>query len=297
MSYWRHDCFAAKGSFRLNLSDQRRNVIDDVCTILSSLYEFVRSGGTIGMQGAAPGAALRPEAVALALSEALESRGDYGGALSLLSALMKPEDNPGVDPSYIIFRAAGEMLIFMLKRLLLTSQLFLLRIVLMQHIGKSLQACEYLEFIIDDVPAAHGYGKIHILALMYCTYSTRGVQSSYLAEKCEDHLQQMRNEDLVEALGVKRAPQITHVAPIDSVGQTTAAHLPPLSFRSYELFDALVLQALARSEYVFAAELLKYVRLSFISIKNSLIYFCMHIVSAGSWSRPSGEELCAADPG
>jgi hypothetical protein len=273
-------------------------VIDDVCTILSSLYEYIRSSGDSG------GASERPGAVALALSEALESRGDYGGALSLLSVLMKPEDNPGVDPSYIIFRAAGEMpTIYMLRcRLFVSSYYSFSIIVLMQHIGKSSQACEYLEFILDDAPSTHGYGKVHILALMYCSYSTRGVQSSYLADKCETHLQQMRTADLAEALGTKRSSQGTAAVPSENdISGVQRAQLPPLSFRSHALFDALVLQALARSEYVFAAELLKYVRLLFemeMQVLSNINLFVLFIPSGlGGSTGPSGEELGAADAG
>lgn len=104
MSYWRQDCFASRDNYRLNLSQERRNVIDDVCTILSSLYESMKSSALV----ATADGKTRPEIVALALAEALECRGDYGGALALLSVLMKAEDYAGLDPSYVIFKAAGK---------------------------------------------------------------------------------------------------------------------------------------------------------------------------------------------
>lgn len=138
----------------------------------------------------------------------------------------------------------------------------------MQHIGKGSQASEYLEFIIDDVPIAHGYGKVHVLAIMYCLYSGQGhghggAQSSYMADKCEAQLQLMGSAaDLSEALGIAKRPPPSNstVSQTNDVSTTPISQLPTLSFRSHALFDALVLQALSRSDYVFAAELLRHVR-------------------------------------
>ncbi len=86
------------------MSQERRDLLDDVCTILTSLHEVVNENNSATVSTST---IIQPAAVAILLAEALESRGNYSGALGMLSGLMDADKSSCVDPSYVIFRSAG----------------------------------------------------------------------------------------------------------------------------------------------------------------------------------------------
>ena len=57
---------------------------------------------------------------------------------------------------------------------------------MLKHLGDVEQAIQYFEYVMDSPPVSHGYGLLHVLALMYALYTA--AQYTVKARRCRSKL-------------------------------------------------------------------------------------------------------------
>jgi tetratricopeptide (TPR) repeat protein len=155
--------------------------------------------------------------LSLKMAYVKECKGDFQGALALLSDLIAAQAMDNVDLSYIIFKAA----------------------IILMHVGQAKQSIEYLEFIMDDPPVQDGFTKAHLCAFLVHVYEQSGEKYKVFLPKTYRDLQQSLSHDMPAACS-----------------KLLRAHGKSGFGQGSELWEMLAVQALERCEYVLAAEFL-----------------------------------------
>lgn len=202
---WKADKYSGKSELmRINLSSEREQ-------LLTQIHDVAK--GVLIKKDAESGHLL-----ALKMAYIKECKGDFQGALAILSDLIAAQAMDNVDLSYIIFKAA----------------------ILLKHVGQPKQSIEYLEFILEDPPIQDGFTKSHICAFLIHVYEQSGEKYKVFLPKTYKDLQHSITEDMPAAASkIMRATQARG----------------GLNHGS-ELWELLALQALERGEYVLAGEFL-----------------------------------------
>jgi hypothetical protein len=196
---WRHIRYYDKETLRLNISQDRRGILD----LALSATE------------------LAPESTDATFYEILcrkafllEHLGKIKQSLVVLSDLITAQ-SPYVDLSYVIFKAAIHLI----------------------HIGgNDIQAIDYLEFLIDDPPT--GYEKLHVLAMLIIVYEISPAEYSVPMEQAYGEVKSIYSEQLRKDNHNDK--------------QTLSTFMT-----SSEVWEMLAIQAVEKSEYLLATELLK----------------------------------------
>lgn len=153
MRFWRAERYSNKEQLRLNITQERSDVLLSVEQVLHAV-EAVNDGELA-------------HRVSVQLATAKALRGEIKEALAIFSELITVQAmDAGMEYMCIIFHAA----------------------VLLKHIGQNAQAIEYLEFLIDDPPVTDGYSKMHILAFLVLVYEQSGSHYSIVKERTYDEL-------------------------------------------------------------------------------------------------------------
>lgn len=205
---FKHSKYSTRGSMKLNTSPERLEILDDIVTVLNAVI--------------AKNDISYAQRATLVLACVKEWKGEYTGALSLLSDLISQQAMDGVDLSYIILKAA----------------------LLLKHIGQVKQALEYLEFLLDDPPVSQGFSKVHVTAYLILTYETSGEKYKVFCGKAY--------KDLVEACKEAcKGPGVSKQAKrlLDLSQSPTVTSSP-------ELWELMSVHALDKCEYVLATALL-----------------------------------------
>lgn len=93
------------------------------------------------------------------------------------------EADHGVELAYIIFKAAGEVFSMhssfsSISALTLPVCFFapfrVLHAVILEYMGETAQAIEYLEFLQDDPPSSEGLGLTHVLGYLALCFENKG---------------------------------------------------------------------------------------------------------------------------
>lgn len=71
-----------------------------------------------------------------------------------------------------------------------------LYLAILKHIGKVDQAGEYLDFIHEDAPISSGYGRVHILSLLYIIYEGKGDKFRHMMQSVDTTFMMIRDEEL-----------------------------------------------------------------------------------------------------
>jgi hypothetical protein len=93
--FWKTDNIKPKTKLRINVSAERKHVINDICSVLSVLYEL--KDPELG------------QLITLDLALALESAGEFRRSLAYLSELISAEADK-VDLAFVILRAASKLI-------------------------------------------------------------------------------------------------------------------------------------------------------------------------------------------
>lgn len=224
----------SKGHYRINVTTERRNLIEDAVVMLASLDERKHPDYA--------------DLVEFNLAMALESSGDFVKALAVYSDLITKEAYVGVDLSLIIFRAAGKP---PLKLLHTTQNLDFLVVVILLHLGRDAQAIDYLDFIQEDAPIKSGYGRAHVLALLYIVYESRGRKFAHMLEAVNTAFQHIREDEMPFLLDYADRNR-------PNSSEATSVHRF-ITFSTAKIWEALALQAMSKGDYVYAIEMLKQV--------------------------------------
>ena len=92
----------------------------------------------------------------------------------------------------------------------------------LKHLGDVEQAIQYFEYVMDSPPVSHGYGLLHVLALMYALYTA--AQYTVKARRCRSKLR---------AVYVKAHPDMEEEVPpdndwsVDRARPARASEVPP----------------------------------------------------------------------
>jgi hypothetical protein len=230
IKYWRSDGFIPKKHFRLQISQSRRDLIGDICVLLTAIDELK-----------APSLS---DVVPLQLAICLENSGNFVRALTILSDLISREASNGVDLSYVIFRAACIYCFFYFDFFYFLIELCILVILL--HLGREAQACDYLDFIHEDAPSQDGYGRAHVYSLLSIIYENRGPKFQHMLDAVASNFQYVREDEM---------PFLEEYS--EKMSTKSKKHF--VQFHGAKIWEALSLQALSRCDYVFAIEMLKQV--------------------------------------
>lgn len=125
---------------RLNTSDERKEMLYGAEDVLISLANGDASTGPFQQR------------VMAKLAHVKECLGLHAESLALLSELITMEADTGVELTYIIFKAA----------------------VILEHMGETAQAIEYLEFLQEDPPTTEGIGLTHVLGYLALCFENKG---------------------------------------------------------------------------------------------------------------------------
>lgn len=203
IKFWKADKYSSKQDLRINLTPERDRFLSESFDILKSVITKQDAENT--------------HLLALKMAYLKECKGEFQGALTLLSELIAAQAMDKVDLSYIIFKAA----------------------ILLKHMGQAKQAIEYLEFILDDPPTQDGFSKTHVAAFLAHTYEQSGDKYQVFLPKAYKTLQESCAEDMPVAYN-----KLKGAGGKSKFGQGS------------ELWEMLALQALDRCEYVLAGEFL-----------------------------------------
>lgn len=197
--------------FRVNFSSERMEILGNINTLLDLLIPL--KDPVLG------------EKFQFLKGYVLETAGQYQEALAIYSDLIAAQAmEMGVDLTFVIFRAA----------------------VILTHIGGFAQAIEYLEFLLDEPPAAEGYQKTHILGFLISVYERSGDRYQAILERSYDDLLDTYTKDMKQG---KRP--LTNQKKIEyMLSKKTMS-------QSSEIWEMLALQAIDRCEYVLAAEMMQ----------------------------------------
>ena len=116
------------------------------------------------------------------------------------------------------------------------------------HLDREPQACDYLDFIQEDAPTASGYGRAHILALLYLIYENRGKKYNHMTEAVDSQFQHIREIEL---------PFLLDYADKKKDSKDPTSHHNFITFHTVKIWEAFALQALSKGDYIFAIEMLK----------------------------------------
>ena len=108
-----------------------------------------------------------------------ECLGLHAESLALLSELITLEADHGVELAYIIFKAAGahhdhDHYPLLPPSLSDALSLSLTLPVILEHMGETAQAIEYLEFLQEDPPSTEGIGLTHVLGYLALCFENKG---------------------------------------------------------------------------------------------------------------------------
>jgi hypothetical protein len=165
-AYWKDDKYSKKGSLRLNISPERKEVLSKLTGLAESLVKRLESPTLQPMQ--------------LMIAEMKCSQGDYQGALDIYSDLITAQA-ADIDLTVAIFRAAAVLVAIGSKN---------------NSTANSGQAIEYLDFLVDEPPSSAGYTSMHVLALLAVLYETSGDHYAVLLEKTYISLQEAYMADV-----------------------------------------------------------------------------------------------------
>lgn len=140
LSVWRTDRYTKRDTVRLNTSDDRKEMLYGAEDVLIALANGDASTGPFQQR------------VMAKLAHVKECLGLHAESLALLSELITMEADNGVELAYIIFKAA----------------------VILEHMGETAQAIEYLEFLQEDPPTTEGIGLTHVLGYLALCFENKG---------------------------------------------------------------------------------------------------------------------------
>lgn len=140
VSVWCTDRYTRRDTVRLNTSDERKEMLYGAEDVLISLANGDASTGPFQQR------------VMAKLAHVKECLGLHAESLALLSELITMEADTGVELTYIIFKAA----------------------VILEHMGETAQAIEYLEFLQEDPPTTEGIGLTHVLGYLALCFENKG---------------------------------------------------------------------------------------------------------------------------
>lgn len=163
VKFWKCDKFVNKADLRINLSQDRMQVLNSSEEVLKAV--IAKKDSEYG------------QLLSLKMAFAKESKGEFQPALALLSDLIAAQATNHVDLSYIIFKAA----------------------ILLKHVGQPKQCIEYLEFIMDDPPVHDGYSRTHVAAFLTHTYEQSGDKYKVFLPKAYKDLQEAFAQDMPAA--------------------------------------------------------------------------------------------------
>ena len=160
LACWKAMKYTKKDSMRLNLSEERKNLLEEIKGSLLELGKL-RDGNL-------------SQRINFIFAYVKECLGQFQDALSLLSDLITAQASNGVELSFIILRAA----------------------VLLKHLSGNAQSLEYLEYLVDDPPREEGYKKTHILAMLVMVYEQSGERYAVSLQRTYDELKTSYLEDM-----------------------------------------------------------------------------------------------------
>ena len=160
LACWKSMKYTKKDSMRLNLSEERRNLLEEMKSSLLELGKL--KDGNLSQR------------INFLLAYVKECLGQFQDSLSLLSDLITAQASNGVELSFIILRAA----------------------VLLKHLSGNAQSLEYLEYLVDDPPREEGYKKTHILAMLVMVYEQSGEKYAVSLQRTYDELKTSYLEDM-----------------------------------------------------------------------------------------------------
>lgn len=209
ISVWKNDRYIRKDTVRINNSDERKEVLYGAEDVLISLANGSARSGPFQQR------------VMAKLAYVKECLGLHAESLALLSELITLEADDGVELNYIIFKAA----------------------VILEYMGESAQAVEYLEFLQEDPPTTEGIGLTHVLGYLALCFENKG--SLYL----------------VALEGTYGPLQKSYVSDIAKVNPAAVSRLEKQFLKrsireSSDIWETLGLQALERCEMTMAYGLL-----------------------------------------
>lgn len=127
---------------------------------------------------------------------------------------------------------------------------FIVITVVLLHLGREAQACDYLDFIQEDAPVTSGYGRAHVLALLSIIYEGRGKKFTHMLDSITTAFQHIREDEM---------PFLLDYAEKKKDKDEPTSHHKFITFSTAKIWEALALQALSKGDYVYAIEMLKQV--------------------------------------
>lgn len=199
LKLWKADRFVSRGNVRLNISSQRKKLLEDINDLCSALTKL-QDRDTF-------------QALSLQTAYVKESMGSYQDTLTILSDLITMQATDGVDLSYIIFKAA----------------------ILLRHVGHVKQSIEYLEFVFDD-PPLQGLNRLHVAAFMAALYENSGEKYRVFLAKAYRDLISVINEEADPKVHGASAKQYKR---LESMTKNPAAFQANAEFWEVMAFQAL----------------------------------------------------------
>mmetsp|Transcript_15218 Transcript_15218/g.25266 ORF Transcript_15218/g.25266 Transcript_15218/m.25266 type:complete len:601 (+) Transcript_15218:90-1892(+) len=209
VSVWRTDRYTRRDTVRLNTSDERKEMLYGAEDVLIALANGDASTGPFQQR------------VMAKLAHVKECLGLHAESLALLSELITMEADTGVELAYIIFKAA----------------------VILEHMGETAQAIEYLEFLQEDPPTTEGIGLTHVLGYLALCFENKGSIYLVALEGTYGPLQEAYLADIAKA---------NPAAVYDVEKKFTKKSIK----ESSDVWETLGLQALERCEMTMAFGLL-----------------------------------------
>ena len=154
IGYWKTNRYSKRGSLRLNISEDRKQVIVKLCSMMEKVIPGLNP--SLKSQERLNNAYYR------------ECMGNIPESLGILSDLIAAQ-TPDLDLTVVIFKAA---------------------VLLMYIGGNNVQAIEYLEFLTDEPPENEGYTRTHVLALLAALYESSGDHYAVVLEQTYAALQE-----------------------------------------------------------------------------------------------------------
>lgn len=209
VSVWKSDRYMKRDSVRLNCTEDRKEILYGAEDVLIALANGDARVGPFQHR------------VMAKLAYVKECLGLHAESLALLSELITLEANHGVELAYIIFKAA----------------------VILEYMGETAQAIEYLEFLQEDPPTTEGIGLTHVLGYLALCFENKGSIYLVALQGTYGPLQQAYLADIAKA-----NPSAVHTVEKKFLKKSIK--------ESSDIWETLGLQALERCEMTMAYGLL-----------------------------------------